>query len=96
MGCGVGVAVGVAVEAGVGVRLGVAVPTGDKLGRFGKMEQPAIEKASQSPKRMRRNFMPFLYWQKTGASSGYPSNKKALSCDRAFFEKLTLGRITRR
>ena len=61
--------VGVEVAAGVGVVPGVRVQPGGMVGRFGRTEQPARETTSQSPRRRRIDFIPFLYWQKTDASS---------------------------
>ena len=70
MGSGVGMTIGVDVAAEVGVVLGVTVQPGGRVGKLGKMEQPAIETTSQSPKRNLRCFNPFLYWQNPKASSG--------------------------
>jgi hypothetical protein len=47
--------VGVDVAARVGDALGVTVQPGGMAGMFGSMEQPAMERASQSP-RMKRIF----------------------------------------
>ena len=67
---GVGVMVGVNVAAGVGDRLGVTVQPGGKVGMFGRMEQPAMERTSQRLRRRRWYFfILFLYFQKTAASS---------------------------
>jgi len=53
----------------VGEMLGVTVQPGGMLGRFGRMEQALIAMIIQSPRRRRVYFIPFLYWQNTGASS---------------------------
>jgi hypothetical protein len=71
MGSGVGLTVGVDVAAGVGEMLGVTVQPGGRVGKLGKMEQPATEITSQNPKRNRRCFILVLYWQNTKASSGF-------------------------
>jgi hypothetical protein len=73
MGSGVGVTVGVKVAAGVEVMLGVTVQPGGMVGRLGRMEQPVIAITSQIPRIRRGNFIPFLYWQNTGESSGVRS-----------------------
>jgi hypothetical protein len=66
---GVGVTVGVKVASGVGDWLGVRVQPGGMMGMSGRIEQPAMERASQSLRMRREVFIPFLYWQTTGASS---------------------------
>ena len=58
----VGVMVGVNVGSGEMVMLGVTVQPGGMVGRFGRTEQAAMDRASQNPSRRRRIFIPFLYW----------------------------------
>jgi hypothetical protein len=69
MGMGVGVTVGVAVASGVDVTLGVIVQPGGMVGSSGRTEQAANAMTMISPKRVRMDFIPFLYWQKRGKSS---------------------------